>query len=97
MLDRAAFVLRFPEFAVMNTKNPNTVQAALDDAEARTSATVFADSTDEAHGLLAAHILARNPGGTNARLKKDETKTTYGEARKELDTFFGSGYGTLPS
>jgi hypothetical protein len=66
MLDLAAFRVRFREFdKVLNAK----VQAALDDAEKRTDAEVFGDSADQAHGLLAAHLLAANPGGREARLQ----------------------------
>ncbi len=91
MLDLAAFQLRHPEFANVDS---GLIQVALDDAAARLSASVFGDSINEAHSLLTSHILAMNPWGAAAQLKVDGvTTTTYGVALETLIRERGAGYG----
>lgn len=92
MISLADFRAAYPEFA--RVADP-LVQVALDKAEKRTSAEVFGDQTDEAHGLLAAHLLAISPMGRESRLQKESRVTTYLTERTWLEHITGCGWGVL--
>jgi hypothetical protein len=92
MLTISEFRERKAEFnAVSNAK----VQAALDDAEARTDAEVFGDLTDEAHMWLTAHLLAADPVGREARLKGSLFDTIYLAERQRLEALVAPGMGLV--
>lgn len=93
MITLADFRTLFPEF----TASPDAlVQACLDQAETRTDADVFGDLTDEAHGWLAADILASRPFGRASRVGKDNTgETVYAIKRAELERLCCAFYGTV--
>ena len=93
MLDITAFRARYPEFS--SVLDP-TVQAALDEAEEETDATVFGSKTDAAHGTLAAHKLQSNPRGRETRLKPQggsDATSTYLKERRRLETLCCAGRG----
>lgn len=78
----AEFVARFPEFA---RADPTRVAVILSDAEARTSEGVLGASYDEAVGLLAAHMLATQPGSVQSKLAgQADNKTVYMRRLDEL-------------
>jgi len=89
MLDLAAFRAIYGEF---KAQTDIAVQSALDFAEARTDASIFGDFTNEAHGALAADILASRPAGREAKMK-DLTITCYANKRTELETLVGGFQG----
>ncbi len=90
MLTLSQFRTRFPEFVAITDP---TMQAFLDDAEARTDAEVFGTLVDSAHGWLAAHLAAASPQGREARLSKSSDKTLYLIERESLDTICGAAWG----
>lgn len=70
------FRARWPEF----TATPDAlVQPALDEAARSVDPRLFAAQTDDAVGWLAADLIARSPGGENARLVAKDGTTTYGD------------------
>jgi hypothetical protein len=82
----------YPEF---QKTNPNIVQKALDQAATRTDSSIFKDKTDEAHALLACHILSTSPYGRDARLPNDKKTSVYGDQRIALEKTFCAGFGVL--
>jgi len=82
MLDVAGFRLRFSEFKTLSDAR---ILAALNDAAERTNPDVFGTSTNEAHGQLAADLLASSPGGAETRMKDEPTKTVYRVNRERLE------------
>lgn len=89
MLNLASFRAIYPEF---RAQGDAMVQTALDFAALRTDASVFDTLTDEAHGALAADILASRPTGREAKMK-DLTKTCYAEKREQLEALVGGFRG----
>src|SRR5262245_5714428 len=91
VLTLAAFYLRHPEFATQQGTPAADAyaQAALDEAEARTDADVFADDTDAAHGFLTAHLLAARPQGKPARIRGEGFQTLYLKERERLEALHG--------
>jgi hypothetical protein len=73
----AAFRVAFPEFGA-NVADA-LINAKLADAANQIDPELYGPTTDQAHGLLTAHLLALAPGGQMARLKSDSSKSTYGE------------------
>lgn len=61
----ATFVEAFPSFSVLATE---TVQAALDAAEAEIDVDVYGDQATYAHGVYTADRLAISPHGAQAQL-----------------------------
>jgi hypothetical protein len=94
VLNLAAFRARRPEFTAIPDA---TVQAALDDAEARTDADVFGALVNEAHMWLAADILATGPHGREARHKMTGVAlpSSYAAKRIELESLCCAAYGNL--
>ncbi len=88
-LTLAEFVDRFPEFSDVVTNKPVMVQARLDEAWRRTPAGIWGDQAQDAHGYLAAHLLEVSGFGRDARLKSDDTQTTYGATRARMDAELG--------
>lgn len=81
MLSLLQFRSLFPEFQ----KTPDDlVQSRLDQAAARLDPGVWGSRFDQAHGLLAAHLLAVSPFGQAARLVTEKGESTYGRQYKEL-------------
>lgn len=88
-MNLATFRVRYPEF---RTAANELAQACLDEAAIETSSEEFGTAYDTAHGLLAAHKLARSPFGLMSRLDAasgDEgKKTTYEKQLNELRDAF---------
>lgn len=81
-----------PEFGKTDSK---IIEMALEQAASRTDSSVFKDKTNEAHRLLACHILSVSPFGRDAKLPNDKTTSPYGKQREILEKTFCAGYGTL--
>jgi len=80
-LTLVSFREEYPEFV----PTPDAVvEAKLAAAANGCDERVFGARYDEAVGLLAAHKLSLSPFGSQARLEKDSTKTTYSEQWTEL-------------
>lgn len=86
-MDLATFRAQYPEFM----RAPDALVAGkLADAANRMDAALYADSYEEAHGLLTAHLVAMSPFGTNARLDPKASAamgaaTTYEATWKRLE------------
>lgn len=75
------FKARWPEFAPTSDAK---VQAELDQAARNVDPAYFGEKTDDAVGLLAAHLLAISPHGASARLESDKAQSTYGTQYEEM-------------
>jgi hypothetical protein len=89
------------EFKAVFQRDPTRVTAALAAAERQTDATLFKDDRAEAVMWLAAHILAADPLGKDARIigKKAmplEAGTLYMQERARLEALYGAAYGVGP-
>jgi hypothetical protein len=97
VLDAAAFVALHPEFRTCPGApgvSGSLLVTTLTMAAARIDATVFGALTDEAHGWLAADLLACSPWGRNAKLAPEKGgPTMYAQKHRELVALVGSGYG----
>tara|TARA_R100001198_G_C5122651_1_gene144658 strand:- start:99 stop:386 length:288 start_codon:yes stop_codon:yes gene_type:complete len=84
MLTQAEFLIRFPEFTPAAPSG--LVQSKLDEALGALNPSVYGHQLDTAHGYLAAHLLAINPLGKNARLEDDPANgdTPYGRRYKQI-------------
>ena len=78
----------FPEFA---TATDALVTPWLNAAAARLSQAVLGAAYDEAHGALAAHMLATSPGGQSARMVAKDGTTTYSKRLDEIKRAFVIG------
>lgn len=74
MIGRDRFLRSFPEFSEVDV---DSIDQALADAEEQIDPVVFGKTTDRAHGLTAAAILARSPAGQAARLTAQDGVSTY--------------------
>ena len=83
----AQFRERFPEFLETDTSH---VQAKLDEAWRRTPASVWGDTAQDAHGYLAAHLLALSPFGRDARMINEDGTTMYGKVRTRMEIELGA-------
>jgi hypothetical protein len=72
--DVATFKARWREF---DATDDATLGSALAEAARRCDPRLFGVRTDDAVGLMAAHLLSISPFGTQARLDSDEADTTY--------------------
>lgn len=79
------FLERFPEFESTGSTNPGFVQRKLDEAWRRTPAAAWGDKAQDAHGYLAAHLLAISPFGRDARMASKDGTTTYGNERIRME------------
>lgn len=70
----AEFRCKFPEFEFIGDPQVN---ANLDSTRNRVDPSVMGSKTNEAHGLLTAHMLAASPAGQQARLSSERGETTY--------------------
>jgi hypothetical protein len=87
-VDVTAFLIRAPEFVTFKNNAPNgtaRIQTAIDDATARTDASVFGVDTEAAIFYLAAHLLAASPSGKDARLKGEGFASLYLVERQRLE------------
>ena len=77
------FIERFPDFTAARD---DVVKAELANAARMVNSAMFAEQTDDAVGLLAAHRVAMRPGGEFARIKmKDGSfRSTYGDEYREM-------------
>lgn len=84
----AEFRCSFPEFR--SVQDPQ-VSAYLNKAKQRIDPSVFGVKTNEAHGLLTAHLLAAAPFGQQARMTSEEGDTTYHKQFQMIvrETVFG--------
>ncbi len=89
------------EFSAVYAADPARVTAALAAADRQTDATLFGDDREEAIMWLAAHILAADPLGKDARVigKKAiplEAGTLYMQERARLEALYGVGVNLMP-
>jgi len=87
-MDRAAFLVSFPEFA---KASPELVDAKLAEAARRIAPDVWKEKTDDGIGYLAAHLLAVSPFGQQARLVAKDGGTVYEETYKQIKREVASG------
>lgn len=80
-MNLAAFRVRFPELAAASD---TFVQAMLDDATLRCSASFWGTLHALGVGYLAAHMLALSPWGQSAKLIDKIGQSTYGIAYNQL-------------
>lgn len=85
-MNRATFIVQFPEFADTNTAQ---VEAILAAAALEIDADVWGDKADQGQAYLAAHKLALSPFGNNGQLVATGSGAGY-EA-----TVYGAHYLTL--
>lgn len=82
-MTRDEFKTRAPEW---KTARDERIDAALTQATARTDASLFGASTDDAVFFLAAHLLAVSPSGKAARLEGGKVaRTLYLDERERLE------------
>jgi len=94
----AEFIAVRGEFATVYANDPARISAALAAAEIQTDADSFGASRTEAVMWLAAHILAADPLGRDARIigKKAipiEAGTLYLQERERLAALYACGMG----
>lgn len=83
MLTVNDFIMRFPEFEP--AVEDGLVQVKLDEAEDAISKASFGARFDEAHGYLAAHLLAISPFARNVRIADDQNNPmSYWERFKQV-------------
>lgn len=94
----AEFIAIRGEFSRVNETDPARITAALAAAERQTDATAFGDDRAEAVMWLAAHILAADPLGKDARIvgKKAQETTLYMRERMRLEDLYAAGAGLVP-
>lgn len=80
-MNLATFRVEYPELATAPDALVNTKLAS---AARSIDSDLFGDRYDDAHGLLAAHLICLSPYGKNARLSSKEGKTTYGERYEQI-------------
>jgi len=66
------------------------VLEVLDEAAQRTPPDVWGVYTRAGHGYLAAHILGMEPYGRDARLRRNDSQTSYGLLREDLERSIGT-------
>lgn len=76
------FLERFPQFKPQGTTEQKAVTEAMIRAEItfasrQVNPTYWGDQADDGIGLLAAHRVAKNPGGVFARLVNKDGSTAY--------------------
>jgi len=82
------FRCMFPEFRLV----PDVVaQSYLDQAAARLSEAVLLGAYDEAHGNLAAHLIASSPAGISLRLVRQDKTSTYSDKLDDIRQAFCFG------
>lgn len=75
------FKARFPEF---RETDPEVVTAKLEDAQQFVAADVWGDRQAQGIQYQAAHLLAMAPLGEQAKLKKENRGTIYGDQFEQL-------------
>lgn len=93
-MTKANFLIRFDEFAVINSEQPALIDAVLAEADKAIS-DEWGDQRDEIHGLETAHRLAISPAGRNAKLSSSMGKSTYGEQLKRRRRAFACALNRL--
>ena len=72
-----------------------TVQGYLNMAAKRLSVSVLGSAYDEAHGNLAAHMIATSPAGVSSRMVNKDGTTTYSARLLEIKSAFCISIGVL--
>jgi hypothetical protein len=99
-VDVTAFLVRAPEFVTFRSNAVNgdaRIQAAIDDATARTDSSVFGVDTEAAIFYLAAHLLVASPSGKDSRLKGEGFQSLYLEERQRLEALHAPVLGAAIS
>lgn len=86
-MTEAEFLVRFPEFTPASSSG--LVQAKIDEAAGGLNTDVYGSRLDEAHGYLAAHLLAISPFARNSRMTDESENPVsywnrYAEIRKAV-------------
>lgn len=74
-VSRREFLAKYPDF---EPASKTMIDEALADAVKNVDPEIFGEKTDQAVALLAAHYLALQPFGKQARLREKDGSTTYG-------------------
>jgi len=88
-VDVDTFREAFPEF---EPATPEMIRRAIAQATSRVDSAVWRDKTDSGIEWLAAHLLASNQFGKQARLMSKEGDTVYLRRFKELVNEVAAGY-----
>ena len=72
-----------------------TAQGYLDMAARRLSVSELGSGYDEAHGNLAAHLIATSPAGVSSRMVNKDGTTTYSGRVDEIRAGFCHAFGVL--
>jgi len=86
------FKTEFPEFA--ETDNA-VVQARLTMATRMVNSSVWGTKADDGVKLYTAHLLAMSPMGEQARLKKENRGTIYGDQFEAMKRSVASGFRVI--
>lgn len=86
-MELVAFRVEYPEFRNVGDEQ---VEAYLTNAATQLSQAVIGSQYDLMHGLKTADLIARSPGGVNARLLAKDGTTTYGNAYDKLKHSIGT-------
>ena len=68
------------------------VQAKLDEAQVEINATIWDAHAEKGHAYLAAHLIAVDPGGRDARLAAKDGESIYGTEFTRLAKIVGGSY-----
>ena len=85
-MDLTDFRINYPEFRNVADEQ---VESYLTQAGTQLSQAVIGNQYDLMHGLKTADLIARSPGGVNARLLAKDGTTTYGNAYDKLKHSIG--------
>jgi len=83
-MNKATFLVRFPEFAATDAEQTGLVDACLDEALKAVNAEIWGAKFDQVHALETAHRLAITPFGRNAKLSTATGESTYGEQLRKM-------------
>jgi len=75
------FRVEFPEF---EETDQAIVQSRINMATRQVNSTVYGGKTNDAIKLLTAHLIAMSPLGEQAKLKKENRGTIYGDQYEEI-------------
>ena len=82
-------------FQEFRTVPDSVAQGYLNMAAARLSTTELGAGYDEAHGNLAAHLIATSPAGVSSRMVNKDGTTTYSGRVDEIRIAFCHAFGVL--
>lgn len=86
-MNLTSFRVNYPEFRNVGDEQ---IAAYLEQAASQLSEAVIGTQYDLVHGLKTADLIARSPGGVNARLLAKDGTTTYGNAYDKLKYAIGT-------